>query len=166
MTRRDLNDELDHDANWWSGTGTTAQPGDTLIGTITNVLEFDGDFGPYPVLELRCDDGTFSNLSCARSVLRNEIEKQRPGVGDRIGVRYIGPETSSKGTSYEKYRVRIDRQTPATPRPDVDTRTTSSSSQATMPATAAVPAEPLTNGVTATSPTADQLAVVSDDEPF
>lgn len=110
---RNLMDEVDHDPQWWDGTSTErAEPGMKIGGHVLAVSEAEGDYGPYPVLELRTYTGELVNVSCARSVLKNEIHKHAPQTGDEIAIKYAGPATSSKGTSYEKYVVRVAHNTP------------------------------------------------------
>jgi hypothetical protein len=76
---------------------------DRIIGAVTDVDEFDGgQYDPAPVLTISVTDpsstlegeplaiGEEYRVFGFSAVLRNEIEKTQPQVGDVVGVKYIG----------------------------------------------------------------------------
>jgi hypothetical protein len=43
------------------------------------------------------------------TVAMNELAKQCPAIGERIGVKYVGKVDGRGGSSYHAYRVQVDR---------------------------------------------------------
>lgn len=80
--------------------------GAKVIGKVVLVEEREGEYGTYPVLVVRADDGAEIAIHCFHTVLRNELAKLRPAAGDRIGIKYFGKD-AAKG--YERYRCIVDR---------------------------------------------------------
>jgi hypothetical protein len=71
------------------------------------------EFGsPYPLLEVETDDGEVVAVHAFHTVLKNELAKKRPDVGDRVGIKYLG---TPPGKNYESYRVVIERTTASSP---------------------------------------------------
>lgn len=104
MTSRTLEDRLDSRPEGWRPT-----PGDKLTGTVVGLDERDSDYGePYPVVTIACDDDREVAVHGFHTVLRRELARQRPQVGDRIGVAYHGK--SDRG--YERYRVIVEHDEP------------------------------------------------------
>ena len=46
----------------------------------------------------------------SRSVLFAEFRKLRPAPGERVGIAYLGPQTSKEEVAFELYRVTVDRE--------------------------------------------------------
>lgn len=103
MTTRSLSDRLDSFAEAWK-----PKPGDKLLGVIVDLDErtssYDDD--PYPIVTVQTDDGQELAWHAFHTVARNELAKQKPVVGDRIGIAYHG---KPEGKSYESYRVIVER---------------------------------------------------------
>lgn len=99
----DLERLLDQDIAGWR-----PNPGDKLIGTVVN-LEIGGQgstFGTYPLLTIRVDEtGEFVNVHAFHTVLRVELGRKQVGMGDRIGIKYIGAVEGGDFGSYEAYKV-------------------------------------------------------------
>src|SRR3990167_3976540 len=88
------------------------QDPDILIGEVVSVEQGTSDFGPYPLLVIKQDDGTEKALHAFQTVLRNELIRQRPQPGERIGIKYLGKQQSKPGSkygSYTGYRVKVER---------------------------------------------------------
>ena len=60
----------------------------------------------YPVVTVETGDGQELAFHAFHTVARNELAKQRPVIGDRIGVAYHGKRD---GKNYESYRVIVER---------------------------------------------------------
>jgi hypothetical protein len=90
-------------AGWRPGVG------DSIVGVVVDLDETLSNYGEgvYPVLTIARDsDGTEVAVHCFHSVLKGEVAKKRPQVGDRIGIKYLGiPE----GKRYELYRLVLER---------------------------------------------------------
>ena len=86
------------------------KPGDTLVGKVVQLDTRTGDFEPYPIVTVAAEDGTERAWHAFHTVGRNELARQRPMIGDRLGVKYLGK--SPKG--YEAYRVLVEHATPTT----------------------------------------------------
>jgi hypothetical protein len=100
---RSLDDRLASFAEAWK-----PEPGDKLIGVVVDLDERDSAYGdePYPIVTVETDDGSELALHAFHTVARNELAKQRPVVGDRIGIAYYGMKD---GKSYESYRVIVEK---------------------------------------------------------
>jgi hypothetical protein len=99
------------------------EPDDLLIGAVTDVDEREGDYGAYPLVCVFADDqssgskqtvpGTEYAVHGFHTVLRREFAKQKPAIGDHIGIAYFGKQ-QGRNNEFEGYRVIIDeRATPA-----------------------------------------------------
>lgn len=86
----------------------------TIVGEILDIEKRDGDWGPYPVLIVRTKDGEEKAIHAMRSVLKNELLKKRPQIGERIGVVYLGEQKGQGTRSYIGYRVEVERNTNST----------------------------------------------------
>jgi len=85
---------------------------DILIGEVLSIELGTSEYGPYPLLVVRSEDGTEKAVHAFHTVLRNELVKHRPKVGERIGIKYLGEQKTAEGSkfsSYIGYRVRVDR---------------------------------------------------------
>ena len=82
-----------------------ARVGDKLIGTVVDLDERDSDYGdePYPIVTVETDDGNELACHAFHTVARNELAKQRPVVGERIGIAYHG-KADGKTTSVSSDR--------------------------------------------------------------
>ncbi len=85
---------------------------DVLIGEVIDIEVGQSDYGQYPILVIRCDDGEEKAVHGFHSVLVNELKKHRPNVGERVGIKYLGDvetKPGSKFRSYKGYRVKVER---------------------------------------------------------
>lgn len=81
-------------------------PGDKLSGEVVGIGERAGEYGSYPIVTLRRDDGEELALHAFHSVLASELAALRPKLGDRLAVRYDGKKQTRTGTgSYHGYKV-------------------------------------------------------------
>ena len=95
-----IHDELDREfAPAWK-----PQPGDKLVGIVTDLSVRDGTYGQYPIITLRGGDGELA-VHAFHEVLQNELGRVAPKLGDHIGIKYVGKDPD-KG--YHRYRVRRD----------------------------------------------------------
>jgi hypothetical protein len=83
-----------------------------VVGIIVKVTTTTSDYtgGEVPVIELvPADDADIVwRITGYHTVLAREIAEQRPAVGDRAGVKYLGRIDGAK-SSYESYRVVVDK---------------------------------------------------------
>ena len=79
------------------------EPGDKLVGTVTELTERDGAYGPYPIITLRQEDGEEFAVHAFHGVLQSELARVAPKHGDTLGIKYSGKD-QEKG--YHRYRVR------------------------------------------------------------
>lgn len=100
---KSITERLDSFAEAWR-----PEPGDKLVGVIVDlderVSQYDED--GYPILVVETDDGQEFAFHAFHTVARNELAKQRPAVGDRVGVAYHGKKD---GRNYESYRIIVER---------------------------------------------------------
>ena len=118
MSERDLARELDEfptapTRNW------RATVGDRVIGRIDAIDQVTSKYANGPVPRIVVDeDGTGDRVAiyCHHTVLRREIEKQHPRVGDRIAIKRL-PDVPGK--AYRRYCVLVDRADRPEEGPDV-----------------------------------------------
>lgn len=86
--------------------------GDTISGTIIDVSSSwsDQKMADYPLLTIAQDDGIEKKVHCFSTALYNEALRQRPVIGERITITYLGVgEAKRRGQSGAKrYRFRIE----------------------------------------------------------
>jgi hypothetical protein len=98
----DITSMLDSFPEGWRPT-----PGDKLIGIVIGLETRVAEYGEYPIVSVRTDDGRDYAFHAFHTVARRELEKLQPKLGDRIGIAYHGPHPT-KG--YERYRIVIVRR--------------------------------------------------------
>jgi hypothetical protein len=104
------------------------EPGDKIVGEITGFDDRDGGHGIYRIANVRLDDGTTVALHAFRKVLADELEEQNARVGDRLGVKYLGPITKAGGVgSYHGYKVFVEHKATDTTDGDRDEQPSTSS---------------------------------------
>jgi len=88
-----------------------------IVGELVAFDEGIGDWGPYPVLTLVEPGATTGwKVFGFGSVLKNEIERQQPRIGDQVGIKYVGlQQPKGKGKPYELFRVVVERVAGSTP---------------------------------------------------
>jgi hypothetical protein len=98
-----LNDRLDFFPEAWR-----PNPGEKLIGTVVDLSTRESEYSPdpYPIIHVATERGEELCVHGFHTVLKSELEKLQPRIGDRIGIAYHG--RSDRG--YERYRVIVERQ--------------------------------------------------------
>ena len=91
--------------------GWRPEPGDTLIGEIIDLSERTGDYEPYPIVTVQPEGGGDPvAVHAFHSVIKREVSKLKPNIGDKVGFKYLGEGTSKDGkTKYQSYRVVLER---------------------------------------------------------
>ena len=89
------------------GTAWRPQAGDTVSGIVESIKLIDPNGrGAYPCVDIREDDGELVSVHAFHSVLRRELARKAPGLGDRIGITYQGMrEGGQNPDGYHAYRV-------------------------------------------------------------
>ena len=98
----DINRMLDSFPEGWR-----PSPGDKLIGTVIGLEMRAGEYGDYPIVTVRTDEGDDYAFHAYHKVAKGELEKLQPRIGDRIGIAYHGPHPTR---GYERYRIIIVRR--------------------------------------------------------
>jgi hypothetical protein len=80
-----------------------------IQGRVKFVGEVASDFGPEacPLVELEAADGTVWSIRGYSTVLRNQLNKAEPKVGDIMAVRYFGVKTGKNSREYKNYKVAV-----------------------------------------------------------
>jgi hypothetical protein len=107
MNSDDLNEMLDEEyaAAWISAEG------DKLIGRVEGFGEWDAGYGSYPIVTVMVTgpsteqgeaiaEGERRAVHCQATVLRSKLSRERPVIGDEIGLKNIG----MRGTADRQYR--------------------------------------------------------------
>jgi hypothetical protein len=69
--------------------GWRPNPGDVAEGKVTEISEYDGGYGSYPVVTIETDEGKVA-LHAFHTVLRNELARLNVQVGEPLAVLYAG----------------------------------------------------------------------------
>ena len=109
-----LEDRIDSFPEAWK-----PKTGDKLVGTVSELGERESEYHdtPYPIVTVTTDDGSELAFHGFHTVAKNELAKQRPSVGDRIGIKYFGKDEER---GYERYRIVVEKAEPASSEPDWD----------------------------------------------
>lgn len=76
-----------------------------LHGTLKNVEAIDPTGqGKYPVLTIDTRDGAVA-VHAFHSVLRRELARRAPKIGDELDIVYLGKRPGGRGAEYHNYRV-------------------------------------------------------------
>ena len=99
---KDIDQQLDREyAEAWR-----PAPGEKLIGRVVEIGMRNGEFGGYPILTVKRDDGVELALHAFHTVATNELAAAKPQVGEQIAILYRGPLKSADGkSSYHGYKV-------------------------------------------------------------
>jgi hypothetical protein len=84
-------------------------PGDRLIGTITGITVRTSKKGdPYPVLYIKDGEGNEHTVSGA--LMASDIIVHQPQPGERVGVKFCGPQQKSDGSgdTWDKYAIEFE----------------------------------------------------------
>lgn len=84
------------------------KPGETLIGTVRRYDVGQNQFGEVRTVTIEREDGTGPvSVWLSSEVLRREFERQRPKIGERVGIRFIGRHPERQ---YNRWAVITDRE--------------------------------------------------------
>lgn len=86
---------------------------DLLIGKVVDIQVGTSDYDPYPLLVVQSDDGSEKAIHGFHTVLRNELMRQKPQIGERIGIKYLGEQATKPGSKFKSfigYRVKVERE--------------------------------------------------------
>ena len=92
------------------------EEGDSLTGRVIDVEQMENEYGIHPVLTIVTDGGREVTWHVFGTVAQKEVARQRPKVGDGIGVKYLG---QPEGKAYKLWRVVVEHIDPE-PRKDID----------------------------------------------
>jgi hypothetical protein len=71
--------------------------------------EIGSDYGtdPIPLVELESADGTVWSVRGYATVLRNQINKADPQIGDFMACRFFGVKAGKSGRDYKNFKVAV-----------------------------------------------------------
>ncbi|MEK6250660.1 MAG: hypothetical protein AABM43_01745 [Actinomycetota bacterium] len=80
--------------------------GDVIRGKVTEVSSRSGEYGDYPIVTLKTDDGEIA-VHGFHTALRNQFAELNVQSGDSIGIMYRGRVKNRAGDrEFESYRVK------------------------------------------------------------
>jgi len=85
---------------------------DLLVGVVQEIEIGTSDYGQYPIIVVRSDAGEEKAVHAFHTVLQNELKRNQPQIGERIGIKYLGDvetKPGSKFKSFKGYRVKVER---------------------------------------------------------
>lgn len=118
---RTLDEKLNAPRENWKPHSELTQP-KSVSGLVLEITERDLGFeqkGTAPFVRVLADDGTEWSVAGFHAVLRAELLRIGPRIGDRIGVIYQGEGTAKENQSPPHlYRVAVERNPDGPQRPD------------------------------------------------
>lgn len=84
--------------------------GESVEGVLVarDITTSDYTTDEIPVLTLKQADGVYRGVRGYHQVLRNELEKVDPQIGDTVAIKYLGKlPNKAKTGSYHGYKVRV-----------------------------------------------------------
>jgi hypothetical protein len=81
----------------------------TYVGTVVSDYAKPGEDPNVPYIELIDDAGEVWGIRAYGTVLRNQIDKNSPEVGNLMAVVFDGMKQARSGAEYKSYRVRVLR---------------------------------------------------------
>ena len=96
-----LSDALDNQGEAWK-----PEPGDKLVGVVTNIEIVDSKFNKakYPIIEVQTDGGV-RVFHAFHTVAKSQLRRAKPQVGEEIAIKFLGEHVNG----YMDYRVRVER---------------------------------------------------------
>jgi hypothetical protein len=125
LSTQKLAERLDSFAEGWR-----PKPGDKLFGLVTDVDSRESEYHdePYPIITVEAEEGSTGDGEMIQpgtelawhafhTIARREVAKQRPAVGDHIGIAYHGPADKAPAgfSPAERWRVLVDERGPNAP---------------------------------------------------
>ena len=83
-----------------------------IVGEVVDIQVGTSDYAPYPLIVIRQDDGEEKAIHGFHTVLKNELLKTKPQIGERMGIKYLGEQATKPGSKFKSfigYRVKMDR---------------------------------------------------------
>jgi hypothetical protein len=95
---------LDYAAGW------RPNEGDVITGRVVELSVGHGNWGAYPIVVIRPENGTDVAVHAFHHSLRNRLLELKPRQGERIGIQYKGmrPSKSKPGQNVAIYIARIE----------------------------------------------------------
>ncbi len=91
-------------------TGWRPKAGDEVAGKVIDITATDGGYGVYPIVTLEVEGGGEVAIHAFHTVLRRELARRRPKIGDKLDITYLGKRDGKPGTQgYDAYRVKSDK---------------------------------------------------------
>lgn len=107
------------DEDYWTGFESEVyfdEPGDRITGVVEQRAHDQGGAGRVPRLGIRTEDGALRWVTAHQARLRAELAEQKPLIGERIFIVYVGdaPKSLSHMTPAKLFKVKIEgREKPA-----------------------------------------------------
>ena len=102
--------DIERELNEWDGNWPACwrpKEGETLVGTIRMYSTGQSVYGPVRTVIVERSNGERVSLWLSSTVLLACFQQQKPKVGERIGLKYLGKHPE-KG--YRRYRLVVDRE--------------------------------------------------------
>ena len=93
--------------------GWRPEEGSVLVGTVVSLDKGWSDYKSrfYPIVTLRQDDGTVTNVHCFHAVLERRMMSLSPSVGDKLRIT-MGAKTKTKDGKREVTNYTVESNRP------------------------------------------------------
>ena len=92
-------------------------PGDTVVGVVRDIEARAGNHGEVVVVTLLGDDGEEREVWCGAAVLRSEMARCAPQVGDKVKVTLLELRNVGKPSPMKVFEVKVARPKASEPEP-------------------------------------------------
>lgn len=92
--------------------GWRPNPGDVIVGVVTDISMGHNEWGSYPIVTVKPDDGEAVAIHAFHTSLMNQFTELQPRQGETIGVAFKGKQRTKDGKrEVAVYRVKVKGRT-------------------------------------------------------
>lgn len=96
--------------------------GDSVIGVVQKIEVKQGRHGEVPVVTLLDERGEDREVWCGAAVLRSEMARSRPQVGDKVKITLTGMQNVGQPSPMKVFEVKVKRPDAPAPAPVAETQ--------------------------------------------
>jgi hypothetical protein len=77
------------------------EEGETISGEVVQIARRVSDYGEYPVITMKLNDGSLGTLHAFHMIVQDRLKELKPQKGDILFVAYAGERTKNNPTADE-----------------------------------------------------------------